>query len=155
MESILFTILVAASCCSCFDTTEFSDATPSGWYFLRYTIPTESQFTSLSGEMVIPPLMPANGGTYYLWPGLQVEGWQGIYQNVLSGNDSGTWTLWSGYCCENPVLTWSDSFDTYEGDTVKFNNVRSGDTWTTTSTEVDTGMEVRSEFDPLGRSLPN
>ena len=154
MKLTLLSFVAAASYCAAFETSEFgSGEEASAWYFLRYTIPAESSFTSLTGDMVIPPLMPANGGTYYLWPGLQVANWQGIYQNVLSGNDSGTWTFWSGYCCNNPDLTWSDSLDTYEGDTISFSNVRSDTTWTTTSTEVEQEQSVTSAFDVLGKSV--
>ena len=131
--------------------TVFGDYKVSAWYFLRYTLPAESQLTSLSGEMIIPPLEPAHGGTYYIWPGLQVENWDGIYQNVLSGNDSGTWTLWSGYCCENPILPWSGSFDTYEGETVSFSNVKGKHTWTTVQTREKTGQRIPDKFDALGK----
>ena len=129
----------------------------SAWYFLRYTLPSGSQLTSLSGDMIIPPLEPAHGGTYYIWPGLQVDDWKGIYQNVLSGNDSGTWSFWSGYCCENPILPWSGSFDTYQGETVSFSNVKTNNTWRTVQEREKTGQTIISEYDALSkifRQLP-
>ena len=121
----------------------------SAWYFLRYHLPPGSQLTSLSGDLVVPHLNPANGGTYYVWPGMQTENYDGIYQNVLSGNDSGVWTFYSGYCCNSPYLPWGGSFDTYEEETISFSNVENATSWTTVDQRKKTGKIVTNDFPQL------
>ncbi|KAF2712844.1 hypothetical protein K504DRAFT_461413, partial [Pleomassaria siparia CBS 279.74] len=106
------------------------------WYFLRYNLPSTQSFLSFSGTLAIPKLPRA--GTYYLWPGLQPTDNSGVYQNVLDGR-SGTWWIGSGWCCSNPSLPWGSGFNTVQGDSVKFENVRGASAWTSTLTK---GTEV-------------
>ncbi|KAL1600525.1 hypothetical protein SLS60_006911 [Paraconiothyrium brasiliense] len=82
-----------------------SPVSAATWYFLRYNLPSSQAFLSFSGTMQIPKLPQA--GTYYLWPGLQPT------------DNSG-------------VLPWGSGFNTYQGESVAFSNVKdsSGSTWT-------------------------
>jgi hypothetical protein len=102
------------------------------WYFLRYNLPSSQSFLSFSGTLAIPKLPKA--GTYYLWPGLQPTDNSGVYQNVLDGR-SGTWWIGSGWCCSNPSLPWGSGFNTVQGESVKFENVRSASVWTSKLTK--------------------
>lgn len=115
------------------------------WYFLRYYTPSGAEFTSFSGDLVIPALPQA--GTYYLWPGLQPTDGSGVYQNVLDGR-SGTWWIGSGWCCSNPSLPWGGGFNTYAGETVTFSNTLSSDDsgWTSTLTSSANGASVTDTF---------
>lgn len=116
------------------------------WYYLRYWTPSvDQQFTSFSGEMVIPTLPSA--ATYYLWPGLQATDNSGVYQNVLDGN-SGSWWFGSGWCCSNPSLPWGSGFNTYEGETVSFDNALASDgsEWTSTIVHESTGTSKTDTF---------
>jgi hypothetical protein len=133
----LFTLLstLLAICCH-----PVSAAT---WYFLRYYTPSGQQFTSFSGDLVIPTLPKA--GTYYLWPGLQPTDNTGVYQNVLDGR-SGTWWIGSGWCCSNPSLPWGGGFNTYGGRTVSFSNVKGTDTWTSRITDLTSGAAATDSF---------
>jgi hypothetical protein len=128
-------------------------ATPAAavtWYFLRYYTPSGANFTTFSGEMVVPELPEA--ATYYLWPGLQPTDNSGVYQNVLDGR-SGTWWFGSGWCCSNPTLSWGGGFNTYKGETNSFSNVldASAGEWTTTVVRESTGDTVTNTF-ALGES---
>jgi hypothetical protein len=125
-------------------------ASAATWYFLRYYTPSGAQFTSFSGDMVIPELPQA--GTYYLWPGLQPTDNSGVYQNVLDGR-SGTWWIGSGWCCSNPSLPWGSGFNVYKGETVSFSNTLGSSTWTSTLTRQSTGDTVTDSF-ALSKSLP-
>ncbi|KAF1979363.1 hypothetical protein BU23DRAFT_586592 [Bimuria novae-zelandiae CBS 107.79] len=89
-------------------------ASAATWYFLRYNLPSTQAFLSFSGTMQIPKLPKA-----------------GTYQNVLDGR-SGTWWIGSGWCCSNPSLPWGGGFNTYQGESVTFSNVKdsSGNNWT-------------------------
>lgn len=113
------------------------------WYFLRYYSASGQKFTELSGEMVVPTLPSAS--VYYLWPGLQPTDNSGVYQNVLDGR-SGTWWFGSGWCCSNPSLPWGGGFNTYEGETIKFENVLQGDNWVSTTTHESTGTQKTDNF---------
>ncbi|KAK7716611.1 hypothetical protein SLS57_006639 [Botryosphaeria dothidea] len=113
------------------------------WYFLRYYSASGQKFTGLTGEMVVPKLPKA--GTYYLWPGLQPTDNSGVYQNVLDGN-SGTWWFGSGWCCSNPSLPWGGGFNTYAGETIKFENVLDGDSWRSSTTHESTGTVKTDTF---------
>lgn len=123
-------------------------ASAATWYFLRYYTPSGANFTSFSGEMVIPELPQA--GTYYLWPGLQPTDNSGVYQNVLDGR-SGTWWIGSGWCCSNPSLPWGSGFNVYEGETVSFSNTLGSSAWSSTLTRESTGDTVTDSF-ALSRS---
>lgn len=125
-------------------------ATAADWYFLRFWAADGQSFTSLSGDMDIPPLQQA--GTYYLWPGLQPTDDTGVYQNVLDGT-SGTWWFGSGWCCSNPDLPWGSGFNTYEGETNSFSNTLDGGSWTTTIVHGSTGTTDTDTFD-LGEFRP-
>ncbi|KAI0129615.1 hypothetical protein BJ170DRAFT_617007 [Xylariales sp. AK1849] len=122
------------------------------WYFLRYYTPSGANFTSFSGEMVIPTLPQA--GTYYLWPGLQPTDNSGVYQNVLDGR-SGTWWIGSGWCCSNPSLPWGSGFNTYAGETVTFSNTLASDNsgWTSTLTRSANGDSVTDTFALASKSF--
>ncbi|KAF2140288.1 uncharacterized protein K452DRAFT_319799 [Aplosporella prunicola CBS 121167] len=115
------------------------------WYFLRYNTPTDSKFTGLSGELVVPELPAA--ATYYLWPGLQPTDGSGVYQNVLDGK-SGTWWFGTGWCCSNPSLPWGSGFNTYAGETVKFENTLDADgaNWSSTVVHESTGTSKTDSF---------
>jgi len=130
----------------------------TSWHMVRYHLPSNSDFTSFSGDMVIPPLKPVSEGTYYVWPGLETPNDDGIYQNVLSGNisgeDSGTWSYFSGFCCQNPILPWGASLNLNGGDTVSFSNVKNSSSWTTTSKKASNGRVVTSNFPDISQS-PN
>ena len=52
-----------------------------------------TEFTALSGDMLVPSLPPP-GGTPYVWPGLQ-PGTAGVLQAVLDGR-SGSWWIGDG-----------------------------------------------------------
>lgn len=123
----------------------------SAWYFLRYHLSSGSRLTSLSGELIVPHLNPANGGRYYIWPGLQTLTYGSVYQNVLSGNDSGVWAFFSGYCCDSPDLPWGGSFNAYEGETISFSNVENATSWTTVDRREKTGKVVTSDLSPLSK----
>ncbi|KAL1635795.1 hypothetical protein SLS56_001490 [Neofusicoccum ribis] len=128
-------------------------ALAADWYFLRYYTASSSQkFTSFTGEMVIPTLPKA--GTYYLWPGLQPTDNSGVYQNVLDGR-SGTWWFGSGWCCSNPSLPWGSGFNTYAGETVKFENVLEGDgsAWSSTIVHESTGTSKTDTFALASKSF--
>ena len=129
-----------------------SSQSASAWYFVRFNLPAGEQLTGVTGEMIVPPLEPTNGGTYYIWPGLETSSYDGIYQNVLSGTDSGTWAYFSGYCCTNPVLPWSDNLYVYEGQTLSYSNVLTGTSWTTVQGNEATGESDTNSFDALGKS---
>ncbi|CAF9933124.1 MAG: hypothetical protein HETSPECPRED_008544 [Heterodermia speciosa] len=152
MKSLLLS-LVACSLLSpvlCDQNPDFdSSQSASGWYFVRFNLPAGEQLTSVTGEMIVPPLEPTNGGTYYIWPGLETSTYDGIYQNVLSGTDSGTWAYFSGYCCTNPTLPWSDNLFVYEGQTLSYRNVLTDTTWATTQGNIDTGEVDNNSFDAL------
>ncbi len=128
----------------------------SSWHMVRYHLPSDSEFISFSGDMVIPPLKPISEGTYYVWPGLETPNDDGIYQNVLSGNssgeNSGTWSYFSGYCCHSPTLPWGISLDLIGGDTVSFSNMKSSASWTTMSKKASNGRTVTSAFPELSQS---
>lgn len=49
-----------------------------------------ASFIAFNGTMVAPNVQGA--GVYYLWPGLEPPGSQGVYQNVLAG-DTTDWTF--------------------------------------------------------------
>ena len=129
----------------------------SSWHMARYHLPSDSEFTSFSGDMVIPPLKPVTEGTYYVWPGLETPHDDGIYQNVLSGNssgyNSGTWSYYSGFCCHDPTLPWGASLNLNEGDRVSFSNLRNSSSWATTSKKASNGKTVTSYFPILSQSL--
>lgn len=152
----LWLSLVACSLLSpiaCDQTPDFdSSQSASAWYFVRFNLPAGEQLTGVTGEMIVPPLEPTNGGTYYIWPGLETSSYDGIYQNVLSGTDSGTWAYFSGYCCTNPVLPWSDNLYVYEGQTLSYSNVLTGTSWTTVQGNEGTGESDTNSFDALGKS---
>lgn len=128
----------------------------SSWHMVRYHLPSDSEFTSFSGDMVIPPLKPVSEGTYYVWPGLETPKDDGIYQNVLSGNsngeNSGTWSYFSGFCCQDPTLPWGASLNLNGGDTVSFSNVKNSSSWTTTSKKASNGRVVTSGFPEISQS---
>jgi len=113
------------------------------FYTLNYDAPPGSYFISLSGSMVIPKLPKA--GIYYLWPGLQIPGNGGVYQNVLDGR-TGSWWMASGYCCSKPSLGWGDGFSVSAGQTVNFNNVKRPSTWKTTLKTDPPAKSVTNEF---------
>ena len=123
-------------------------ASAVSWHFLRFYLPPTSEFTSLSGTIVVPPLPRA--ATYYLWPGLQPRDNSGVFQNVLDGR-SGTWWFAAGWCCSDPTLPWGGGFDTYPGETVSFSNAlgSGSEGWTTTITRLATGQTVTSAFGAL------
>ena len=124
----------------------------SGWYFVRFDLPQGEQLTSLTGGFIVPHLNPVPpGGTYYIWPGLETSDFQGIYQNVLSGTETGTWTYFSGYCCETGI-SWEDPQNVYEGQELWFSNVESDTTWTTVQTIADTGEAETGHWDALSKS---
>jgi hypothetical protein len=127
----------------------FQCASAATWYFARYWTPSSAQFTSFTGTMTIPRLPKA--GVYYLWPGLQPADDTGVLQNVLDGR-SGAWWIGSGWCCENPKLSWGDGFNVNQGDTVQFQNVKSGNDWRCSLRKTSTGETVSNTF-PLGESL--
>lgn len=68
-----------------------------------------------------------------------------MYQNVLDGN-SGTWWFGSGWCCSNPSLPWGGGFNTYAGETIKFENVLDGDSWRSSTTHESTGTVKTDTF---------
>ena len=155
MKSLLLSLIACSllSPITCDQNPDFdSSQTASGWYFVRFNLPAGEQLTGVTGEMIVPPLMPTNGGTYYIWPGLETSSYDGIYQNVLSGTDSGTWAYFSGFCCLNPGLPWSDNLYVYEGQTLSYSNVWTGTTWATTQGNEDTGEVDNNSFDALGKS---
>lgn len=119
------------------------------FYTLNYDAPPGSHFNSFTGTMVIPNLPKA--GVYYLWPGLQIPGNGGVYQNVLDGR-SGSWWIASGYCCSNPSLGWGDGFGVSEGQTVEFSNVKGPSGWKTTLKRNEPEKVVTNEF-ALGKCL--
>ncbi|KAK3941276.1 hypothetical protein QBC46DRAFT_448877 [Diplogelasinospora grovesii] len=112
-------------------------------------MPPGAKFTSLSGQMVVPPLPRA--ATYYLWPGLQPTDGSGVYQNVLDGR-KGQWWFGSGWCCSNPNLPWGGGFNTVAGEVNTFNNSLNGDNSGWTSTTVHNGSAGSSSVNafPLG-----
>lgn len=95
----------------------------SNWYYLTFftTELSGGYFTFIQGHMVVPPLPHA--GTYYLWPGLQTDQYEGVYQSVLDGR-SGSWHFASGWCCSNPSLPWGSGFATEPGEVNFFQHVR-------------------------------
>ena len=105
--------------------------------------------------MVIPPLKPVSAGTYYVWPGLETPNDDSIYQNVLSGNASGestgTWSYFSGFCCQNPTLPWGAPLYMNGGDTVSFGNVKSSSSWTTVSKKGSNEKMVTTGFPEISR----
>ncbi|KAK9419575.1 hypothetical protein SUNI508_07311 [Seiridium unicorne] len=127
-------------------------ASAATWYFLRYYTPSGANFTSFSGELVIPAL--PQQGTYYLWPGLQDLDGTGVYQNVLDGR-SGTWWIGSGWCCSNPSLPWGSGFNTYAGETVTFSNTLNSDNsaWTSTLTRSTGGDTATDSFALASKSF--
>ncbi|KAK9792776.1 hypothetical protein SCARD494_06644 [Seiridium cardinale] len=127
-------------------------ASAATWYFLRYYTPSGANFTSFSGELVIPALPQAS--TYYLWPGLQDLDGTGVYQNVLDGR-SGTWWIGSGWCCSNPSLPWGSGFNTYAGETVTFSNTLNSDNsaWTSTLTRSTGGDTATDSFALASKSF--
>ena len=155
MKSLLLP-LVACSLLApiaCDQTPDFdSSQTASAWYFVRFNLPAGEQLTSLTGEMIVPPLEPTNGGTYYIWPGLETSTYDGIYQNVLSGTDSGTWAYFSGFCCTDPETPWIDNLYVYEGQTLSYSNVLTDTAWNTAQGNEDTGELDNKAFDTLGKS---
>lgn len=126
-----------------------SPASAATWYFLRYNLPSSQAFLSFSGTMQIPRLPKA--GTYYLWPGLQPTDNSGVYQNVLDGR-SGTWWIGSGWCCQNPSLPWGSGFNTNQGDSVAFSNVKDGSNWRSTLTK---GSQTVTDTFALGSKTFN
>lgn len=67
---------------------------------VEFVLPDSNKgFIGLEGKLIIPPLKKA--GTYYLWPGLQPKGNEGVYQNVLDGRN-GAWWMGSGWWSEDP-----------------------------------------------------
>ncbi|KAK6064666.1 hypothetical protein SCUP515_11637 [Seiridium cupressi] len=127
-------------------------ASAATWYFLRYYTPSGANFTSFSGELVIPAL--PQEGTYYLWPGLQDLDGTGVYQSVLDGR-SGTWWIGSGWCCSNPSLPWGSGFNTYAGETVTFSNTLNSDNsaWTSTLTRSTGGDTATDSFALASKSF--
>jgi hypothetical protein len=113
------------------------------FYTLNYDAPPGSHFVSLAGTMVIPELPRA--GIYYLWPGLQIPGNKGVYQNVLDGR-SGSWWIASGYCCSQPSLGWGNGFGVSAGQMVKFNNVKHPSAWKSTLKRDKPEKTVSNEF---------
>ena len=104
------------------------------FYTLDLRTPGYVNITSLTGTMTIPdypPGYPGDGGTYYLWPGLQGTNNNGVLQNVLEpGTSTNQWTVDSGYCCQNGI-PFGGSIATQSGGEVYFNNFRNSDgTWT-------------------------
>ncbi|ETW76830.1 hypothetical protein HETIRDRAFT_242504, partial [Heterobasidion irregulare TC 32-1] len=88
-----------------------------------------TEFTALSGDMLVPSLPPP-GGTPYVWPGLQ-PGTAGVLQAVLDGR-SGSWWIGDGYY-GTPSLPWGAGFNAAPGETVHFTfALGSNDTWTCT-----------------------
>lgn len=75
------------------------------------------------------------------------------YQNVLDGR-SGTWWIGSGWCCSNPSLPWGGGFNTYQGESVTFSNVKdsSGNTWTSKLTR---GSSTATDSFALGSKTFN
>ena len=130
----------------------------SSWHMARYHLPSDSEFTSFSGDMVIPPLKPVSEGTYYVWPGLETPNDDGIYQNVLSGNASGettgTWSYFSGFCCQNPTLPWGAPLYLNGADTVSFSNMKNSSSWTTMSKKASNGKVVTSGFPDISQFSP-
>jgi hypothetical protein len=100
------------------------------FYTLEYPLPAGDHFISMTGNMVVPK-HPDPPGYYYLWPGLQPPTLPGVYQNVLDGRHP-EWWIASGYCCANPDLPWGNGIEVFEGDTVKFSNVKQASVWNST-----------------------
>ncbi|KII91339.1 hypothetical protein PLICRDRAFT_504423 [Plicaturopsis crispa FD-325 SS-3] len=94
------------------------------WYTVEWDA---SEFTAMSGDMVVPGL-PDAGGTPYVWPGVQSG--NGVLQAVLDGR-SGTWWIGDGFY-GTPSLPWGNGFNVNPGDTVHFDFSVSGSTWTCT-----------------------
>ncbi|KAJ9143350.1 hypothetical protein NKR23_g6514 [Pleurostoma richardsiae] len=120
-------------------------AAAATWYFLRYYAPDGANFTTFSGEIVVPDLPQA--AIYYLWPGLQPRDSSGVYQNVMNGI-TGTWHFGSGWCCGNPTLSWGSQFDTYGGETVWFNNFLLSDNsaWNSTIVREEDNTVIKDSF---------
>lgn len=119
------------------------------WYFLRYSLPPGSELTSLSGELVVPALNPVHGGTYYVWPGLQTDNFDGIYQNVLHGVGTDQWKFYGGYCCNAPHLPWGHSLEADKGEILSFGNVKNDTTWRTVHRREKTGIDAVNDFPEL------
>ncbi|KAF9269637.1 hypothetical protein L218DRAFT_953260 [Marasmius fiardii PR-910] len=94
------------------------------WYTVEWDA---TQFTALSGDMVIPKL-PNPGGTPYVWPALQSN--NGVLQAVCDGR-SGVWWIGDGFY-GTPSLPWGNGFNVNPGDTVHFSFTSSGSDWTAT-----------------------
>jgi len=120
------------------------------WYFLRYNLPAGSELTSLSGELVVPTLKPVEGGTYYVWPGLQTESDDGIYQNVLHGIDTDQWEFYSGYYCNAPYLPWGHNLEASAGETFLFSNIKNATSWRTIDRRRKTVTNAINDFPELG-----
>ncbi|TFK38143.1 hypothetical protein BDQ12DRAFT_606567 [Crucibulum laeve] len=101
-----------------------SSVCAADWYTVEWDA---TQFTAMSGDLVVPKL-PQAGGTPYVWPGLQSG--NGVLQAVLDGR-SGTWWIGDGFY-GTPSLPWGNGFNVYPGDTVHFSFTSSGTTWTCT-----------------------
>jgi len=119
------------------------------WYFLRYSLPPGSELTSLSGELVVPALRPVDGGTYYVWPGLQTESFDGIYQNVLHGNGIDHWDFYGGYCCNAPYLPWGHKLEADKGEILSFSNMKNATSWRTIDKREKTATDAVNEFPEL------
>ncbi len=119
------------------------------WYFLRYSLPPGSELTSLSGELVVPALRPVDEGTYYVWPGLQTENFDGIYQNVLHGNGTDHWDFYGGYCCNAPYLPWGHNLEADKGEILSFSNIKIATSWRTIDKREKTGTNAVNDFPEL------
>lgn len=119
------------------------------WYFLRYSLPSGSELTSLSGELVVPALNVVDGGTYYIWPGLQTDDFNGIYQNVLQGIGTDQWEFYGGYCCHAPYLPWGHNLEAEKGEILSFSNVRNATSWRTADRKEKTGTNTVNDFPEL------
>jgi hypothetical protein len=118
-------------------------AAAASWYFLRYLAPPGHQFTSLSGNVVIPSLPKV--GVSYLWPGLQPSDNSGVYQNVVDGR-TGSWWISNGWCCQDPKLPWGTGFIVNPGDIVTFKNTKNSKAWTSTLINSSSGQSVTNTF---------
>ncbi|KAK2068080.1 hypothetical protein P8C59_002749 [Phyllachora maydis] len=106
-----------------------------------------ASFIAFNGTMVAPNVQGA--GVYYLWPGLEPPGSQGVYQNVLAG-DTTDWTFSTGWCCINPDTEFGDAIKSQNGDPNTFTNIADGNgNWNSLVVNVPSGQQVPNSY-PLG-----